>query len=277
MTPASRQDAFPWITLIMTRFTFIILSGAMLLAGCRPPPKPAGTTLTIAVASSVQFAMEDLIREYHAVIPEVTVNAVYGASGTFFAQIQNQAPFDLFLAADLDYPGKLAKAGFALDGAVSPYAVGGLVLWVPKASPLDVERLGIQALADPAVKKIAIANPKLAPYGSAAVAAMQALRVDEQAELKLVLGENISQTALFVESGAADIGFLALSHAVSDRMKDKGRYWEVPAEAFPAIGQGLVILKSSPNAAAALAFREFILSDAAGRVLQRYGFKLPGK
>jgi molybdate transport system substrate-binding protein len=92
-----------------------------------------------------------------------------------------------------------------------------------------------------------------------------------------VLGENITQTAQFVESGAADIGFLALSHAVSDKMKDKGRYWEVPADVFPAIEQGLVIIKNTPNAAAARAFREFILSDAAAKVLQRHGFKLPQK
>jgi molybdate transport system substrate-binding protein len=106
---------------------------------------------------------------------------------------------------------------------------------------------------------------------------MKALKIYEQAEPKLVLGENITQTAQFVESGAADIGFLALSHAVSDKMKDKGRYWEVPADAFPAIEQGLVIIKSTPNAAAARAFREFILSDAAAKVLQRHGFKLPQK
>jgi molybdate transport system substrate-binding protein len=259
----------------MTRFTSVILLGAALLCGCKPAPKSASTTLTLAVASSVQFAMEDLIKAYNTARPDVTVKATYGSSGNFFAQIQNQAPFDVFLAADMDYPAKLAKAGLALDDKVSPYAIGGLVLWVPKASPLDVEKLGIQALSDPAVKKIAIANPKLAPYGSAAVAAMKALNVHEQAEPKLVLGENITQTAQFVESGAADIGFLALSHAVSDKMKDKGRYWEVPADAFPAIEQGLVVIKSTPNADAARAFREFILSEAAAKVLQRHGFKLP--
>ena len=223
----------------MTRFTSIIFFGAALLCGCKPVPKSASTTLTLAAASSVQFAMEDLIKEYNAAHPDITVKATYGSSGNFFAQIQSQAPFDVFFAADLDYPAKLAKAGLALDDKVSPYAIGGLVLWVPKASPLDVEKLGIQALADPEVKKIAIANPKLAPYGSAAVAAMKALKVHEQAEPKLVLGENITQTAQFVESGAADIGFLALSHAVSDKMKNKGRYWEVPADTFPASNKAL--------------------------------------
>ena len=261
----------------MTRSVCLILLTSAFLGGCKPKPETTSTTLTLAVASSVQFAMEDLIKAYHAAHPEVIVKATYGSSGNFFAQIQNQAPFDLFFAADMDYPEKLAKAGLALDGEVSRYAVGGLVLWVPNVSSFDVEKLGIQALADPAVKKIAIANPKLAPYGSAAVAAMKALKFFEPSEPKLVLGENITQTAQFVESGAADIGFLALSHAVSDKMKGKGRYWEVPADVFPAIEQGLVIVKSTPNAAAARAFREFILSDAAAKVLQRHGFKLPKK
>jgi len=273
-----RRKACGWLQAelaVKRGIPLIILAIAALLCGCRPAPKAADPVLTLAVASSVQFAMEDLISEYHAVLPEVTVKAVYGSSGNFFAQIQNEAPFDLFLAADMEYPNQLAAAGFALDGVVLPYAIGGLVLWVPKASTLDVERLGIQALADPAVQKIAIANPKLAPYGSAAVAAMQALKVHEQAGPKLVLGENITQTAQFVESGAADIGFLALSQALSDQMKDRGRFWKVPAEAFPPLRQGLVILKSTPNVAAARAFREFILNDAAARVLRRHGFKLP--
>lgn len=263
------------------RFLLTLVAGAALLPGCKPTPstgaKPASTTLTVAVASSVQFAMEALIQDYQATHPGAQVKATYGSSGSFFAQIQNKAPFDLFLAADMDYPEKLAKAGLVLDDQVSRYAVGGLVLWVPNASPLAVEKLGIQALADPAVKKIAIANPKLAPYGAAAVAAMKALNVHTQAEPKLVLGENITQTAQFVESGAADIGFLALSHAVSDKMKGKGRYWEVPADRFPAIEQGLVIIKHTPNAAAARAFRDYILSDAAARVLQSHGFKLPAR
>jgi molybdate transport system substrate-binding protein len=261
----------------MKRILLSFLSATLLLTGCKPAPNTAGSTLTLAVASSVQFAMEDQLKEFNAAHPEMTVKATYGSSGNFFAQIQNQAPFDLLFAADMDYPVKLAKAGLALDDKVSPYAVGGLVLWVPKSSPLDVEKLGIATLNDPAVKKIAIANPKLAPYGAAAVAAMKSLKVDAQAEAKLVLGENISQTAQFVESGAADIGFLALSHAVSEKMKDKGRWWVVPADAFPAIEQGLVIIKSTPNAAAARVFREFILSDAAAKVLQRHGFKLPSK
>lgn len=256
----------------MTRRFSLILACACLLGSCKPAP----STLTIAVASSMQFAMADLLKEFHTAHPDLTVKATYGSSGNFFAQIQNEAPFDVFLAADMDYPAKLVKAGLALD-ELSPYAVGGLVLWVPKESPLAVEKLGSSVLNDPAVKKIAIANPKLAPYGAAAVAALQSLKLYAQAEPKLVLGENIAQTAQFVESGAADIGFLALSHALAPQIKDKGRFWEVPSDAFPPIRQGMVILKRTPNAAAARTFREFLLGPAAGRVLQGHGFKLPVK
>jgi molybdate transport system substrate-binding protein len=176
----------------------------------------------------------------------------------------------------MDYPARLVKAGLVLD-ELSPYAVGGLVLWVPKDSPLAVEKFGSSVLSDPDVKKIAIANPKLAPYGAAAVAALQSLKLYAQAEPKLVLGENIAQTAQFVESGAADIGFLALSHALAPQMKDKGRFWEVPSDAFPPIQQGMVIVKHTPNADAARTFREFLLGPAAGRILQRHGFKLSVK
>ena len=265
----------------MKRLTSITLLSLASLFGCERAPAPSTETppttsaVTLAVASSVQFAMEDLIKEYSEAHPEVAVKATYGSSGNFFAQIQNQAPFDLFLAADMDYPGKLAKAGLALDDAVTCYAIGGLVLWVPNTSPLDVEKSGLQTLADPAVKKIAIANPKLAPYGAAAIAVIQTLATHAEIESKLVLGENITQTAQFVESGAADIGFLALSHAVSDKMKDKGRYWEVPADAFRPIEQGLVLIKGTQNAEAARAFRDFVLGEAGGAALQRHGFRLP--
>ena len=256
----------------MTRRISLLLVCVCLLGGC----KPTSSTLTIAVASSMQFAMADLLKEFHTAHPDLTVKATYGSSGNFFAQIQNQAPFDVFLAADMDYPARLVKAGLALDD-LSTYAVGGLVLWAPKDSPLAVEKLGSSVLNDPAVKKIAIANPKLAPYGAAAVAALQSLKLYTQAEPKLVLGENIAQTAQFVESGAADIGFLALSHALALQMKNKGRFWEVPSDAFPPIQQGIVILKRTPNADAARTFREFLLGPAAGRILQLHGFKLPVK
>jgi molybdate transport system substrate-binding protein len=253
------------------------LAVLIVVGSCKPGTRPEapGVSLTLAVASSMQFAMEDLLNEYQAVHPGVTLKATYGSSGNFFAQIQNQAPFDLFFAADMEYPRKLVEVGLVLNEEVSLYALGGLALWVPKASPIAVEKLGMEALKDPTVKKVAMANPKLAPYGVAAEAALISAGLYEQAAPKIVLGDNITQTAQFVESGAADIGVLALSHVVASKMSGAGRYWVVPAASHRAIEQGMVILKQAQDVAAARGFRDFVLSAAGGKVLERHGFKLP--
>jgi len=122
------------------------------------------------------------------------------------------------------------------------------VLWVPNELPLDVQKLGVQALLDPSIKKIAIANPLHAPYGRAAEAALKHFGVYDQIAPKLVLGENISQAAQFVESGNAQAGLIALSHALSPALKDKGHYWTVPLDAYPTLNQAAVVLSKSKNA-----------------------------
>jgi molybdate transport system substrate-binding protein len=127
------------------------------------------------------------------------------------------------------------------------------------------------------VRKVAIANPEHAPYGKAAVAAMRKLQMYEQVRKKLVYGENIAQTAQFVESGAADVGILALSLAIAPGMKEKGRYWEIPLDAYPRLQQGGVILPWAKNEEGASRFRKFMLSDAGKSVLRRYGFFPPGE
>ena len=157
------------------------------------------------------------------------------------------------------------------------YAIGRIVVWVPKDSPVDVEKLGIKALLEPSVRKIAVANPEHAPYGRAAVAAMKSLNVYDTVASRLVYGENIAQTAQFVQSGAADIGILALSLAVAPQTRDAGRFWQVPLDAYPRIEQGGIILKSSRNLETARAFRDFVLADRGREVLEHYGFYLPGK
>jgi molybdate transport system substrate-binding protein len=233
--------------------------------------------LTIAAAADLKFAMDQLVTEFQTNQPGTTVKVAYGSSGNFFAQLQNRAPFDLYFSADIEYPRKLAEAGHALDTDVFLYAVGRLVVWVPKSSSVDLDTLGIQALLAPSVRKIAIANPEHAPYGRAAVAAMKSLHVYEQAESKLVYGENIAQTAQFVQSGAADIGIIALSLAIAPQMRDAGRYWEIPLEAYPKMEQGGIILKWTKDADAARAFRDFVLGKHGRDVLKRYGFFLPEK
>jgi molybdate transport system substrate-binding protein len=257
-------------------FAVVILVGFRAFAAGEDAKKSPPTELTIAAAADLKFALDDLVKEFEEKYPAVKVNVTYGSSGNFFAQLQNGAPFDLFFSADIAYPRKLAEKGLGADD-VFLYAIGRIVVWVPKDSPVAVDKLGIKALLEPSIRKIAVANPEHAPYGRAAVAAMKALNVYDQVASRLVYGENIAQTAQFVQSGAADVGILALSLAVAPQMRDAGRFWQVPLEAYPRIEQGGIILKSSRNLETARAFRDFVLGDHGREVLAQYGFYLPGK
>ncbi len=230
--------------------------------------------ITIAAASDLNFAFKELVTEYE----KTTSNHVklsLGSSGNFYAQIQNGAPFDLYFSADIGYPRKLEEAGLTVPGSIYPYAVGQIVLWAGKDSHLDLSK-GLEILREPTIKKIAIANPKHAPYGRAAVAAMEYFKVYDQVKDKLILGENISQAAQFIESGACDAGIIALSLALAPAMKAAGQYWEIPAVAHPPLEQGAVILKESKNPEAARQFLEFIKSHHGQEIMKRYGFTLPG-
>jgi molybdate transport system substrate-binding protein len=164
----------------------------------------------VAAASDLKFALDEMLEAFHAHHSDIHAQVTYGSSGNFFAQLSNRAPFDLFLSADVEYPRKLIEQGLAPKDTEFLYGVGRIVVWVPRPSPLDLERLGMQALLDPSVRKIAIANPKHAPYGRAAEAAMKTLGVYDKAQERLVFGENIAQTAQFVQSGAADLGIMGL-------------------------------------------------------------------
>ena len=230
--------------------------------------------LTIAAASDLNFAMKDLVAEYEKT-SGYHVKLSLGSSGNFYAQIQNGAPFDLYFSADIAYPKKLEEAGFAVPGSLYPYAMGRIVLWAGQASRLDVSK-GFDVLREPGIKKIAIANPKHAPYGRAAVAAMESSHVYDSVKEKLILGENISQAAQFIESGACDIGIIALSLALSPAMNGKGAYWEIPSEAYPPLEQGAVILKQSKNQDSARRFLEFMKAPQGQEIMRRYGFVLPG-
>jgi molybdate transport system substrate-binding protein len=228
----------------------------------------------VAAAADLNSALTEIAASFKKQTG-TTVKLSFGSSGALTQQIQNGAPFDLFLSADMDYPKQLADARQAEASSLYRYAVGGLVLWVPADSPLDVEHKGMNVLADPSVKKIAIANPRLAPYGRAAVAAMKHVQLYDQVSDRLVMGENISQAAQFVESGNAQVGFVALAHVTSPAMQGKGRYWQIPAEAYPPLDQGLVIISRSRRKKQAAAFVEYIKSPESAKVFSRYGFTLP--
>ena len=229
--------------------------------------------ITVAAAADLQFAMQDVAARFQKETGK-TVRVTYGSSGNFFQQMQNGAPFDMFFSANLDYPKKLEAAGLIEPGSFYPYANGKIVIWIKNDSKLDLKS-GMQVLLDSSVKKIAVANPQHAPYGQAAAAAMQKANIYEKVKDKLVLGENISQTASFVVSGAADVGIVALSLALSPNMKDKGRYVEVPSGNYPPIEQACVILSSSKNKEAAKQFLSFFKSGAVADVLKTYGFDVP--
>ena len=229
--------------------------------------------ITIAAASDLNFAFRELATEYEKSTGD-RVRLTLGSSGNFFAQIQNGAPFDLYFSADIAYPRKLEEAGLAVPGSLYPYAVGRIVLWAGKSSHLDLSK-GLEVLQEPTIKKIAIANPKHAPYGRAAVAAMEHAQVHARVKGKLVLGENISQTAQFVESGAADVGIIALSLALAPPMQAAGHYWEIPADAHPPIEQGAVILMGGKNQAGAKAFLSFIQGAEGQTIMKQYGFIAP--
>jgi molybdate transport system substrate-binding protein len=230
--------------------------------------------ITIAAASDLNFAFKELVTEYEKTTGN-HVKLTLGSSGNFFSQIQNGAPFDLYFSADIGYPRKLEEAGLAVPGSLYPYAVGRIVLWADNGSHLDLSK-GLEILRDPTIKKIAIANPKHAPYGRAAVAAMEHFKVYDQVKDKLILGENISQAAQFIESGACDAGIIALSLALAPAMKAAGQYWEIPATAHSPLEQGAVILKQSKNPEAARQFLDFIKGPQGQEIMKRYGFTLPG-
>ena len=230
-------------------------------------------SVKVAAAADLKFAMTELASQFEKQ-SGAKLDVTYGSSGNFLTQIQNGAPFDLFFSADSEYPKKLEAAGRTEPGTLREYAVGHIVIWTPHDSGVDAAKAGWQSLLDQRVKKIAIANPEHAPYGRAAVAAMKKAGIYEQVKDQLVYGENISQTAQFVQSGNAQAGIVALSLAISPAMKN-GNKWEIPADSYPPIKQAAVILKASKNKDAARGFLDFVSGPQGREILQRFGFTVP--
>jgi molybdate transport system substrate-binding protein len=232
--------------------------------------------IAVAAAADLSAALPEIVAKYKGRTGQ-EVKLTFGASGNLTTQIRNGAPFDIFFSADEDYPKQLIDADLAEKGTLYRYAVGRLVLWVPNDSSLDLSKLGMQALLDPSVKKISIANPQHAPYGRAAEAALRHYGIYDQVSSRLVLGENVSQAAQFVESGNAQAGLIALSHALTPAMKSTGRYWTVPLDAYPTLNQAAAIVSSSRQEEAARKFLEFVRSAEVTPLLQSYGFSLPAE
>jgi molybdate transport system substrate-binding protein len=251
-----------------------VMVALVALSGMLQLPAVGAAELKIAAASDLNFAFKDLVAEFEKKTGE-RIKLTLGSSGNFYSQIENGAPFDLYFSADIRYPQKLIEGGHAVADSLYKYAVGRIVLWVSAGSAVPIDK-GLESLSVPSVRKIAIANPKHAPYGRAAVAALEHFKLYEATKSKLVMGENISQAAQFVESGATDAGIIALSLAMAPTMKAAGRYWEIPADAHPPIEQGAVIVKRSTNQDKAREFLRFLQGNEGQEIMRRYGFALPG-
>jgi len=232
-----------------------------------------GQGLSVAAASDLQAVLPVLAAGFEKETGR-KVTTSFGSSGNFFTQIQNGAPFDVFLSADIDYPTRLEASGSVVRGSVMQYATGHLVLWSRNDSGVDVKR-GFAVLIEPRVRHIAIANPEHAPYGRAAVAALRHEGMYDRVRPKLVLGENISQTAQFAQTGNSEVGLVALSLAMSPAMKASGSYLEIPTSWYPPIAQAGAVVASSKQRELAQEFLRFLKRDSTVRVLQSYGFAVP--
>ena len=226
--------------------------------------------ITVAAAADLKFALSDIRDAYLKSHPGDEIGLIFGSSGNFTSQIRNGAPYDLFFSADIAYPARLASEGLTAS-AVTPYAVGRIVLWQIGAG----KALELADLARPAIRKLAIANPKHAPYGARAQEALKKAGVWDAVEAKLVLGENIAQTAQFVESGAADAGIVALSLVESPALKGKGRYTLIPESLHTPLQQGYVTTIRGRDKPLAAAFARYVLAPGSVAILKRYGFTLP--
>src|SRR5262245_46773347 len=236
----------------LVRFLICVLFGAATL-------QATAAELRVAAASDLAFVLPEITAGFEKQ-SGATVKVSLGSSGNFTAQIQNGAPFDVFMSADIGYPQTLIKAGLADADSLYVYGAGRIVIWVPEGSKLDFERGGMRVFLNEQVRKISIANPQHAPYGRAAVAALQHYGLYDQVKPKLVLGENISQAAQFVQSGNADAGIVALSLTKAPAMHDKGKLWLIPTESYPPLQQAAIVLKSAGDSKLARAFVDYLKS-----------------
>jgi molybdate transport system substrate-binding protein len=229
--------------------------------------------ITVAAAADLHSVMDEVAANFHA-NTGANVKVIYGSSGDLLQQIQNGAPFDLFLSANADYPKKLDSAGLTVPNSYYGYARGKLVLLISARSNLDLHP-GLRVLTDRAVKKVAIADPSHAPYGQAAVAALKAENIYAAVSPKIVMGENVSQAASFVLSGAADIGLVALSLARAPETRGQVRYAEISTADYPPIEQACIVLRSSKNQRLAMQFEDYLRGQEASEIFQKFGFGVP--
>lgn len=251
----------------MRRFAALLL----MLALCGLSPALPAADLRIAAAADLKFAMDEIVERFRTTHPQASIEVVYGSSGKFHTQIRQGAPFDVYFSADIEFPRLLAAAGHT-GGPVVPYAIGRLVLW---SGRLDATRLSLADLAGPSIRRVAIANPRHAPYGQRAEEALRTAGVWDALQGRLVFGENIAQTAQFVQTGNADVGLIALSLALHPELAQRGGHALVDDALHAPLEQGFVITRRAAGNALAQAFAAFVAAPQARDILGRYGFVLP--
>ncbi|MCK9372621.1 MAG: molybdate ABC transporter substrate-binding protein [Sulfuricurvum sp.] len=234
----------------------------------------AAQTITVAAAANLKYALDDIAREFTKE-SGINVKIITGASGKLTQQIMSGAPYDAFLSADVEYPAKLSNGGFTTTPS-QVYAYGTLILW--SATGADLSK-GVGVIADPSVKKIAVANPKTAPYGIEAMNAMKYYKVDDDAVPKIITAESISQVGAYVTTKAVDVGFMAKSIVLSPEMKNVGKWVEIDPKSYNTIDQAMVGLKngSPENQIAAKKFLRYMGSPKAQTILKANGYVLPAK
>ncbi|MES2538865.1 MAG: molybdate ABC transporter substrate-binding protein [Pseudomonadota bacterium] len=257
------MNSFHFIRLVILKVACALAAFMLLVSAVLAAP-----VLTVAAAADLATCIDELNAGFARSVGGAKVRASIGSSGNFFAQIKNGAPFDVFLSADTFYPLELAKAGLADAATMTVYAHGQLVMWTrDPALALDA---GFRILADPRVRHIAIANPDVAPYGRAAKAALEKAGMWQAIRHKLVFGENVAQTAQFVETGNAQVGFIGIAH-----VRPGGHVWRLPADVYPLIEQGAIVTIRGRANPAAFNYIKFLRSEAGRAILKKHGFALP--
>lgn len=229
--------------------------------------------VNIAAAADLKFALDEIVTAFKKVHPGNAIQTTYGSSGKFHTQILQGAPFDLFFSADISYPRELARRGMAASDA-KPYAVGRIVLW---SKGVTASRMTLASLDDPKISRIAIANPRHAPYGKRAEEALRSAGVWNKLQSRLVLGENIAHAAQFVQTGNAQAGIIALSLALNPELASKGGYYLIPYKLHTPLEQGYIITRRAADNKLAREFADYMAARTARAIMVKYGFVLPGE
>lgn len=253
----------------MCRWHQVVMAAALLLSAAAP--LQAAERVLVAAAADLKYAMDEMIALYGEIDPDAELMPTYGSSGKLQTQIRNGAPFDLFFSADMSYARELVELDLTV-GDARPYAIGFLVLWSMGA---DAGELQLTDLAEARFRRIAIANPRHAPYGQRAEEALRRVGVWDRIEPRLVYGENIAHTAQFVSSGNAQAGIIALSLALNPELSRIGGYTAIDPALHTPLEQAFVVLRRAADKPAALRFADWVGSEPAREILARYGFVLP--